>query len=220
MKVKKGIIGIAVLVVFMAILASFNPVAKAIYPDQLVSLQSVTVGTVQITNGSFENPPLPSNYEYIRGGSTTITGWQTILNGAERGNPSVRVGPGSGNQINIGAAQDGSLIVDLAPLSFSGGGIQQTFNTIVGQSYNLSFYGGTLRRFGRDGTATIDVSVGASNQTFNISNSASTIAWTPFSMCFTATTPTTTVVFKNLQNGGNNFALIDNVSLRTLFFSS
>jgi len=220
MKVKKSIIGIAILGVFIAILVSFNSGFKAFYLEQVVLSQDMRGGAVQITNGSFENPPLPSNYEYIKGGSTTITGWQTILNGVERGNPSVRVGPGPGNQINIGTAQNGSLIVDLAPLSFSGGGIQQTFNTVVGQSYNLSFYGGTLKRFGRDGTAQINVSVGGSNQTFNVSNLASTIAWTPFSMCFTATTPTTTVVFKNLQNGGTNFAFIDNVSLRTLVFSS
>lgn len=133
-----------------------------------MSVTPVYAASGSLNNGSFEI----FDYDYIKGGST-ISGWQTILNGVERANPNVRVGPGPVNQINVGTAQDGSLIVDLAPLTFIGGGIQQTFDTIVGQSYSLSFYGGTLQRFGRDGTAQIDVSVGTSSQIFNVINKAS-----------------------------------------------
>ena len=41
-----------------------------------------------IVNGSFEQPPVASGYEYVPGGNVTISGWQTILTGAERFDPS------------------------------------------------------------------------------------------------------------------------------------
>lgn len=76
-----------------------------------MSVTPVHAASSLLNNGSFED----FGYEYIKGGSTTITGWQTVLNGVERANPSVRVGPADVNKVNIGAAKDGSLIVDLAP---------------------------------------------------------------------------------------------------------
>src|SRR5262245_14719792 len=92
-----------------------------------------------LTNGSFELPSLPSNYEAVPGDSTTITGWKTILNGVERGNLKVNGAPGT-----TGTPQDGKLAIDLAPLGFTGGGIQQSFRTTPGTMYHISFYGSTI----------------------------------------------------------------------------
>src|SRR5262249_30528293 len=69
-----------------------------------------------INNGSFENPPVPGGYEYVPGGLTTISGWQTILTGVERFDPQI---------YGAGVASDGSLTLDLNTDVGAGGGIQQ-----------------------------------------------------------------------------------------------
>ncbi len=102
--------------------------------------------TELVINGSFELPSLPGKYEYVPGGSTVITGWQTILNGVEWCDLITNASPGS-----TGTPQDGLLAIDLAPLAFTGGGIRQDFTTTPGSIYHVSFYGSTVEGAGRDG---------------------------------------------------------------------
>ncbi len=94
-----------------------------------------------LTNGSFELPGTNGTvlgYAYYPGGSTALPGWTTLLSGVEYGDPSQSDGV---IPIYLGVAQDGSQYVDLAPVTFTGGGgIQQTFSTVPGQNYEVSFY--------------------------------------------------------------------------------
>jgi Protein of unknown function (DUF642) len=157
-----------------------------------------------ISNGSFENPPLLGGYEYVPGGMTTILGWQTILTGVERFDPHI---------YSAGAAQDGSLALDLNTDHGVGGGIQQTFPTSVGNFYSLSFFAGTWLAAGRDGTGHIEVLVDGSSHTFTVTNLTGTIVWTRFSITFQATATYTTLVFRNFDAPLQTFSLIDDVSV-------
>lgn len=76
-----------------------------------------------VTNGSFEAPNIPNNSWTIFYGS--IPGWSTGPAGVEvRDN-------------NAGTAYDGSQFVELDTTSNSW--IQQTLNTVIGESYLISF---------------------------------------------------------------------------------
>jgi hypothetical protein len=161
-------------------------------------------------NGSFEFPAI-TQYAYVPGGSTAVTGWLTITNGVEWFNPA---DPGAGTWgVSVGFAQDGNLAIDLAPLTFAGGGIQQTFGTSPGTWYRVSFYAGTIERFQRVGTAQIDVSVASVTQTFDVVNHLEVIVWALFTFDFQATDSTSTLVFSNRQDANYHFAFIDNVSV-------
>jgi len=101
-----------------------------------------------LTNGSFELPGdagTTDAYARYYGGTNAISGWLTTLNGVEYYDPS-RSGLGTAHTF-FGVAQDGAYMVDLAPFLDSGGGIQQSFPTTVGQEYEvfLHGYGGQLR---------------------------------------------------------------------------
>jgi len=161
-----------------------------------------------LTNGSFELPSLPSNYEAVPGDSTAITGWKTILNGVERGNLKVNGAPGT-----TGTPQDGKLAVDLCPLTFTGGGIQQNFPTTPGAMYHVSFYGSTLEGAGRDGTGQIDVSIDSIHQLFNVVNHTLNLTWMQFCFDFKATQTKSTLRFENNQDANLHFAFIDNVQV-------
>ncbi len=171
----------------------------------------VSVDANLLTNGSFELPSLPSSnqYEYVPpGDSTAITGWLTILNGVERGDLILNGVPGT-----TGTSQDGVLAIDLAPLGFTGGGIQQDFATTPGTMYHVSFYGSTLEGAGRDGTGQIDVSIGSTSQSFNVVNQTLNLTWTQFGFDFIATGTTSTLRFENNQVATLHFALVDNVEV-------
>lgn len=171
----------------------------------LVALSLLRTAGAQVINGGFELPNSSGSNQVISGGdSLAITGWTTTNNGVERFDPAI---------YGIGSAFEGSLIVDLAPFTFTGGGIQQTFPTVAGQSYVLSFVGGTSNAFGRTGTAVIDVTVGSSFQSFTLTNLQTLVTWTTYAIPFTATAATTTVLFENTQDANTHFAFIDAVSL-------
>lgn len=171
----------------------------------LISL--VLGGTAQaqaLVNGGFE---LPSGTAYasLPGNSTVIAGWKTVNNGVEWFNPSAYYG--------IGSANEGAMVVDLANYVYTGGGIAQSFATVVGQTYNLSFSLGTHQLYGRDGTAHFDVSVAGNSIGYDIVNASPVIAWSPKSLSFLATNALTTLTFSNNQNPYLHFAYLDGVSV-------
>ena len=168
-------------------------------------------GANLISNGSFENPVLPTgvDYEYVSGGSSSITGWQTVHTGVERFDPALN---------SAGTAQDGLLLLDLNTDFGIGGGIEQEIPTTVGATYLISFYQGTWVNPGsasesRDGVAHITASAGDASELFTYENQAPTIAWMAQSLSFTATGTTTLVSFTNFDNPLQNFSLLDNVSV-------
>ena len=131
-----------------------------------------------LTNGSFELPASGGGNQIIPGGdSVTITGWTTTQSGVERFNPAV---------FGSGAAADGTIVIDICPFTFTGGGITQTFATVAGTEYVLSFQAGTANSFGRTGNYLSTVSVGNVVQQFSGVNLSSTIVWETFTVPFTA----------------------------------
>ena len=86
------------------------------------------VGTVHaqaFQNGSFETGTAPGGFINLPVGSTAITGWTVV-------------GPGDVDYIGTyWTAADGARSVDLS--GGSGGGVEQTFTTVAGTTYDVSF---------------------------------------------------------------------------------
>lgn len=154
-----------------------------------------------LVNGSFELPA-GTTYASLPTGSVTISGWTTVLNGAAWFNANA-----------YGGAADGVMLVDLTRYIVAGGGIEQTFATEAGTSYDLEFNLSTMLRNGRDGTAHVDVKVDTLTTGYDVTNLTDTLVWTPFTQRFTATGPTTTIRFTNTENGFQNYAFLDKVSV-------
>jgi hypothetical protein len=167
-----------------------------------------------LTNGSFELPGTvgtsPPGYAYYPGGSTAIPGWITLLNGVEYSDPSQSDGS---IPIYLGLAQDGSHDLDLAPRTFTGGGIQQTFPTVTGQNYEVGFYMGNLVYGGRNGTGTLIASAANTTNSFTMTTLSHYIQWSGRSFVFTAVSNTTTLAFRSLDNPLLHFSTLDNVSV-------
>lgn len=156
-----------------------------------------------LTNASFENPGCAGNC-ILGGGSTFVTGWTTVLSGAEYFNA-----PAFGF-----AGVDGVMVVDLANFVFSAGGIQQSFVTAPGQQYTLSFYAGNSLSSGRTGTGDVRVQVGNVDVVLQTPVALSAaIAWSLVSVDFVAQSSQTTLTFSNLQNANLHFALIDGIGV-------
>ncbi len=180
-------------------------------PRRLLCAAALSIGLVPLTpawangnllvNGSFEQPT-GTGYAIVMGGSHQITGWTTVNNGVEWFNAG-----------GYGGAADGQMIVDLANYTYTGGGIEQSFATEVGKSYDLSFSLGSQAGAGRDGTAHFDVSVAGSQYGYDISNPLGTIVWTVKQLSFVAQAGITTLRFANTQSPYLHFANVDAVSV-------
>lgn len=173
----------------------------------MYALSGNAFAATTITNGSFETGP-GGTYAAVTPPDSSITDWTLTQAGVEWFNPDLAY--------SIGTAADGSYIIDLA--YGSGGGIQQTVDTTVGNVYHLSFEASTSSFAGRDGTGQIDVLIKddsdaiTDSKSFNVVNNSSTVlAWQTFTLDFLATTATTTIEFQNNQDGNLHFAFIDNV---------
>ena len=162
-----------------------------------------------ITNGSFETGNQPGgDYELLGIGDTSVTGWTTTTHGVERFVPSTYIGG------TFGAAADGLWIIDLAPSTFTRGGIKQTVTTVINQQYTLSFAGGNSVAFGRTQPSYIYVDItGQATSSFSFTNTNPVIDWQQKSLSFTATSVSTDIEFWNDQDGSTYFAFIDSVSL-------
>ncbi|MDJ0546199.1 MAG: choice-of-anchor C family protein [Microcystis sp. M53601_WE4] len=159
-----------------------------------------------IQNGSFEtatvNPNPGTSYITLGVGSTVITGWTVSQATIDY----------------IGTywqASEGSRNLDLSGLN--AGGIQQTFNTTVGETYRVTFdlagntdYSPTIKE--------MRVSAGGNSADFSFDitgKSRSNMGWVSKSWGFTATGTTTTLSFLNLVDTPYGPAL-DNVSVIAL----
>ncbi|MEQ1548968.1 MAG: choice-of-anchor C family protein [Chakrabartia sp.] len=162
---------------------------------------SGTAYAAAFTNGSFETGTSPGSFTTVGTGQTNITGWNVI----------------AGSVDYIGSywtASNGARSVDLA--GNAPGTLAQTFDTVVGQSYSVSFDlwanndGGTLPRFAY-------ANVGAGDLTFS-SNGGGTRAapnWTGNSFTFLATGSSTTLSFRADPSSSSRAygAALDNVSV-------
>jgi choice-of-anchor C domain-containing protein len=159
-----------------------------------------------ITNGSFEMADInPGNfYIQLNGGDTRITGWVVL--------PS--------NIHYVGTyweASEGLRSLDLDGATGFAGGIQQTFSTVPGNQYLVSFdFAGNPGA----GPQIKTMRVSADNQsaifTFDITGkSFSNMGWTRMNWMFTADDSSATLQFVSLTGSGWGPAL-DNVSVTTV----
>jgi len=152
-----------------------------------------------IQNGSFEQGPNPSDYLPLSPGSTAITGW-TVIRGAIDYVGSYFV------------ASDGSRCLDLNG-NPGVGGVAQTFATVPGQTYQVSFdmagnsdLSNTLQ--------TMEVSAASQVQDFTfVSGSDKThLGWQRDTWTFTANASQTTLEFYSLQTANPYYGpMLDNV---------
>jgi hypothetical protein len=105
------------------------------------------------------------------------------------------------------------MIVDLANYTYTGGGIEQTFATVVGQTYDLGFSLGTQQSSGRDGTAHIDVTIAGITTGYDVVNHTGSLVWTAVTQSFTASSTSTTLRFTNTQSPYLHFANMDAASV-------
>jgi hypothetical protein len=167
---------------------------------------SSTCSTNLLVNGSFEEPGVPDGYVALSGGDSTILGWVTVLNGVEWFNPHV-----APLNVNTGTARNGNYLLDLAPSIGLGGGIQQTFATVTGRWYRGSFALGTSKERGRNGTASLTVTVAGAAHAFNITTTSASIAWEAKEFRFVATSSTTTLTFSTMDDPALSFVNLDDV---------
>jgi hypothetical protein len=158
-----------------------------------------------ITNGSFELGVFVDDGNktmILPVGSTTITGWTVItdqLAWIDAGNPWGL------------SAQDGNRFLDFTayPTGAPFGGVSQNIATVAGTQYVLSFYLGSYTARWGGPPVSILASAGPSSQTFTVSTTSTSSTWTPFSMLFTASGPTTTVSLTG--TAGFQYIGLDNV---------
>ncbi len=158
----------------------------------------------QIQNGSFESGTDPGSFSIVTApNSTTITGWSVV----------------SADIDYIGtywAAANGVRSIDLSGSIGSAGAIQQTFTTVSGATYHVTFsLAGNPD--GVQGTKTVQVSAspcaGCSPQNFTFDTtgrSISNMGWVDATYNFRATGASATITFTSLDSSGFGPA-IDNV---------
>ncbi len=169
-----------------------------------------------LVNGSFE----AGTYTFgsdgavdLGVGSTAITGWTVVTN---------NVAPaGAGNIYGL-TAEDGNVSLDLQSYSdgFPYGGVQQSVATIIGHSYELSFYVGVQNTTSNSvGPASVSASAKAGNGSATTSNSFTNSLtgageqWKQFALDFTAADTTTIITISGLSTQGGAYIGLDNVSL-------
>lgn len=167
----------------------------------------------QVTNGGFELPVVPvGNFSLFNTGSTAIPGWTVV-------GPQVGVVSGTFAQSGITfAAQSGAQWLDLTGFNSNASeGVQQAITTLPGSVYNVSFWVGNVVNgaagFGTTSTVNVLANGASIGSAINSTGNATTQTWLPFTLQFTATGPTTTLLFRNGDTANDNSNGLDNVSV-------
>lgn len=160
-----------------------------------------TANAAAFINGSFEAGSLPNpTFTTVAGGSTAINGWVVT------GDSVDYIG-------SYWAAQQGSRSIDLNGNGL--GGIQQTFDTVVGQLYNISFWlaGNTD---GSPVTKSVRVTAGGESSIFTFDTTGlslpSNMGWKKYNFQFEASSTSTLLSFESLDATAYG-ASLDNVSV-------
>jgi hypothetical protein len=167
-----------------------------------------------IVNGSFENPAVPvGGFVNYGGGSTAITGWTVVGVDTAITNTSFTQ---SGITFQ---AQAGNQWADLAGVTSNSqsSGLSQNVATIVGATYELSFWVGSAKDTvnGFFFPATIDLSIdGGARQNFhNPATPSNMLNWLQFKVQFVATNASTNLRFLNGSASNNFLSALDNVEM-------
>jgi choice-of-anchor C domain-containing protein len=157
-------------------------------------------------NGSFENGSVSNtcNIYNLPAGDTTITGWTV-----SQGNIDWEGPPPCG-----WTASNANNSIDLIGSNVSIGGIEQTFDTVPGQTYQVSFdLAGNYGGLPAVKPLTVTVAGVTQNYTFDTTGkSAGNMGWTTEKFTFVASSSSSTLSFVcNVGFVTNAGAAIDNV---------
>lgn len=168
------------------------------------ALVSSSAHAAILINGSFETgvSPPSTNFTTLNAGNTNLTGW-TI---------------GAGGIDWIGTywqASDGVRSLDMTAIN--AGSISQTFATIIGQRYLVSFdLAGNPDANGGSRLKSLDVTIngsGLANYTFDTTGfTRNNMGWTGKTYSFLATTAASTLTFTS-RNGRASGPALDNVAV-------
>jgi len=162
-------------------------------------------GAATFTNGSFESSDPGANpgggFVTLGAGSTAIDGWV--------------VGPNTIDYIGgYWQPEDGSRSIDLS--GNQAGGISQTFDTILGQSYLVSFFLAGNPDGGAGAKLAVTSATGGPSQTdtfvVGAGNTRANMGWQAYTYRFKATGASTTLSFSSATPTPYGPAL-DNVSV-------
>ena len=184
------------------------------------------------TNGDFETPTVPSaSFTLFSTASTSITAWTVV--GATGGN--VAIVSGAFQQSDAGVnfifpAQSGSQWLDLTGVSNTlNEGVSQSFDTIAGHQYSVSFYIGNVSDptgiFGttssvivRANGSTIDTATNSSSNP-NVScgqGTCQTLLYQLFTTTFVASSASTALAFLNNDPSTDTSNALDNITVTDL----
>ena len=167
----------------------------------IVLAVALPLSAAPFTNGSFELGTDPGSWTAVLAGDTAITGWTVLEVGVDY------VG-------SLWTAAEGSRSVDLNR-GAGIGGVSQTFDTVNGAAYVVSFYlSGNF--VGAPDPKDLTVTVAGVPQNFQFSMpggwSLATMGWVQRTVNFTASDTSTTLTFSTPNATGYGPA-IDNVSV-------
>jgi choice-of-anchor C domain-containing protein len=147
-----------------------------------------------IVNGGFETPVIGQSFNTYYAGSTQLAPWE-ILSGSV---DIVRT---------FWPANEGQNSLDLG--GYSSGTLEQSFATVPGREYTLSFqYGNHPLNTNASGRINVIGTTTLLDSVLNHSSSTyPNMAWTPYTTTFIADSTTTTLRFTDLTNSSIGFAL-------------
>ncbi len=146
-----------------------------------------------IVNGSFEDPPISTNFITVPAGNTTITGWTVLGSSVDLCNQ---------NFLSGFPARDADQFVDLAG-SPGPGRVEQSFATSIGTTYNVFFSGSS-----NGASSPLEVYLNGS-LLYNITPPPQG-TWTDYGFQFQAPSTTSSIGFAS-PVVGNQGALVDRV---------
>ena len=172
---------------------------------QIALASTLLAGVAQAApfqNGSFEIGPAPgATFITLGAGDTSITGWEVT-------------GAGIDYIGGLWQPADGNRSLDLS--ATAAGGIQQTFDTVAGHNYQVTF---SLAGNPDGSVKTMLVSATGgtpATYTFDTSgHSTTSMGWTTQTYSFTAAGASTTLTFTS-QNGGVAGPALDDVQVMDL----
>jgi hypothetical protein len=183
------------------------------------------------TNGSFETPAVPSGgFTLFNTGSTLITGW-TVVGAPGSNNVAIVSGAfqQSDNGVNfIFPAQNGSQWLDLTGISNTlGEGVSQSFDTIAGHQYSVSFFVGNISDpggiFGTSSTVNVQLNgnptailTAVNSLVPPTSGGNQTMAYEQFMTTFVASSALTTLAFLNGDPVTDTSNALDNITVTDL----
>ena len=163
------------------------------------------------TNGSFETASAGNTAPTLTETSTLITGSGKMEGWTVIGDQIAWIG---GPQFGL-TASSGNKFLDLTDYAAGPpfGGVEQTFDTVIGATYTLKFDLGSSSTYITPSAITasvLTVDVGTQTQTFT-STAAGTDNWQTYTMNFTAANTSTTLQLKGTT--GLYYIGLDNVSV-------